>query len=58
MKTALRFERMDSPLGPMLLLAAGDALAGIHFDGQRHHPVIGADARHDPGQPVLRAAKA
>jgi methylated-DNA-[protein]-cysteine S-methyltransferase len=58
MKNALRFERMDSPLGPMLLLAAGDALAGIHFDGQRHHPVVGADARPDPGHPVLRAAKA
>ena len=58
MKTAFRFERMESPLGPMLLLAVDNALAGIHFDGQRHHPVVGADSRHDPGHPALRAAKA
>ena len=58
MKTDFRFERMESPLGPMLLLAVDDALAGIHFDGQRHHPVVGADSRHDPGHPALREAKA
>jgi len=58
MNTTFRFERMDGPLGPMLLLAVDDALAGIHFDGQRHHPIVGADSRHDPGHPALRAAKA
>jgi methylated-DNA-[protein]-cysteine S-methyltransferase len=58
MKTTFRFERMESPLGPMLLLATGDALAAIHFDGQRHQIATDAESRHDPDHPALRAAKA
>jgi len=58
MKTALLFERMESPLGPMLLLAADGALAGIRFDGQRHLPAVGGEWRHAADHPPLRAAKA
>jgi methylated-DNA-[protein]-cysteine S-methyltransferase len=58
MKTAFRFERLQSPLGPMLLFAADDALAGIHFDLQRHQPDTGGEWRHAARHPALRAAKA
>jgi methylated-DNA-[protein]-cysteine S-methyltransferase len=58
MKTTVCFDRMPSPLGPMLLVAAGETLAAIHFDGQRHQSPIGADWRHAPGHPALRAAQA
>ena len=30
--------RYDSPLGPILLAAAGAELLGLWFDGQRHQP--------------------
>ena len=58
MKTAFCFERISSPLGAMLLVAADAALAGIHFEGQRHLPAIGADWRRCAGHPALRAAQA
>jgi methylated-DNA-[protein]-cysteine S-methyltransferase len=59
--TAMRFDpslvaaRHASPLGPMLLAATQRGLAGLWFDGQRHHP----DAtgwRFDADQPTLREA--
>ena len=58
MKNFLCFERTTGPLGPMLLLAVDDALAGVHFDGQRHHPDVDGRWRHAPGHPGLRAAQA
>ncbi|MCE2916871.1 MAG: methylated-DNA--[protein]-cysteine S-methyltransferase [Rubrivivax sp.] len=30
--------RLDSPLGPLLAAATAQGLAGLWFDGQRHHP--------------------
>jgi methylated-DNA-[protein]-cysteine S-methyltransferase len=30
--------RLDSPLGPLLAAATARGLAGLWFDGQRHHP--------------------
>jgi methylated-DNA-[protein]-cysteine S-methyltransferase len=47
--------RHDSPLGPMLLAASPVGLAGLWFDGQRHHPEAGR-WRHDPSHPTLRLA--
>lgn len=45
-----------SPLGPLILAAAGDRLCGVWFDGQPHLP----DMRHwhsAPDHPVLEQAK-
>jgi methylated-DNA-[protein]-cysteine S-methyltransferase len=56
MKTTVCFDRMPSPLGTILLVAVDDALAGIHFDGQRYLPAIGADWWDGAKHPALRAA--
>lgn len=47
--------RLDTPLGPLTLVATAHGLAGAWFDGQKHHP--GAiDAPPDPAHPHLRQA--
>ncbi len=57
----MRFEsiaatsQMRSPLGLVTLAATGHGLAGVWFEGQRHHPDTGPWPRHDD-HPVLRAA--
>jgi len=49
--------RIDSPLGPMTLAASAEGLAGLWFDGQKHHP--GAlDAPHDAAQAFIAQARA
>jgi methylated-DNA-[protein]-cysteine S-methyltransferase len=58
MKTTIRFDRIASPLGTMLVVAADDALAGVYFEGQRWQRAVGADWRHDAAHPVLRATQA
>lgn len=48
--------RYDSPLGPIILAAAGEQLVGVWFDGQRHQP----DTSTWPvatDHPVLQLAK-
>ena len=47
--------RCDSPLGPMIVAATAQGLAGIWFEGQRHLPDSAAWP-HRPGHPVLRQA--
>lgn len=47
----------DGPLGPMVLAALGDHLAGVWFDGQRHQPDACA-WRQCPDHPVLQEAQA
>lgn len=49
--------RHPSPLGPMLLAATSQGLAGLWFEGQRHHPDTSGWA-HDPQHPTLRLAMA
>jgi methylated-DNA-[protein]-cysteine S-methyltransferase len=48
---------VDTPVGPLTLVAEGDALVGVWMVDQRHHP---GDASHgpaaDPGDPVLALA--
>ena len=47
----------DSPLGPLLLAAEGDALTGLWLDGQKYYAAgLPEDAAEDPSQPVLKAA--
>lgn len=50
-------QRIDTPLGPMLLAACGRGLAGAWFEGQRHQPDAGA-WREAPTHPVLCEAAA
>lgn len=47
--------RHVSRLGPVLLAATPKGLAGLWFDGQRHHPDATA-WRLDPSHPILREA--
>jgi methylated-DNA-[protein]-cysteine S-methyltransferase len=58
MKTGIHYDLVLSPLGTLRLVACGDTLAGIHFDGGRHQSVIGADWRQSANHRVLRAARA
>ena len=47
--------RFDTPLGPVLLARTARGLAGLWFDGQRHHPgTLAAPRRVD--DPLLRGA--
>ena len=52
-----RYDFYDSPHGRMLLVANGDGLTGVFFEGQKYHPAIGPDWRRDAGHPVLAQAK-
>ena len=56
MNSTTRYDLVPGPLGTMLLVARGDELAGIHFEGGRHQPAIGADWRRAPDHSLLRAA--
>jgi methylated-DNA-[protein]-cysteine S-methyltransferase len=51
------FARFAGPLGPMLLVARGDALSGVYFEGQKYEPPVAPDWRLDPRHPVLRLAQ-
>ena len=48
---------IPSPLGDMLLVADGHALAGVYFGGQKYFPAVAPDWREDASMPVLRAAR-
>lgn len=43
----------DSPLGPILLAASDQGLAGLWFEGQRHWPQASASWRVQPTHAVL-----
>ena len=58
MNTGIHYDLVPGPLGTMLLLASGDGLTGIHFEGERYQPAIGADWRRTPDHLLLRAAQA
>ena len=47
--------RIDTPLGPVTAVATARGLAGLWFDGQRHHPGP-IDVPVDAGQPHLAQA--
>ena len=46
--------RADTPLGLVTLVATERGLAGLWFDGQKHHPGP-IDLPHDPGQRWIAA---
>jgi methylated-DNA-[protein]-cysteine S-methyltransferase len=49
--------RYDSPLGPMIVAATANGLAGAWFEDQRHLP-DSSGWPEEPGHPVLRRAVA
>jgi methylated-DNA-[protein]-cysteine S-methyltransferase len=51
------YDFLPTPLGALLLIARDGALLGVHFDGGRYAPAIGADWRHAPGDAPLAAAR-
>jgi len=56
MNLPIAYVLWESPLGRMMLVAEGDALVGVYFDGQRHQPPVGAAWRQRPESAVLRRA--
>ena len=51
------YDFYDSPHGQMLLVASDEGLAGVYFEGQKYHPEIAPEWRHDAGRAALRGAK-
>lgn len=49
----IRHARFASPLGTLFAIAAGGALTGIYFDGQRYAPAIPGEWREDPAHAPL-----
>jgi len=47
--------QIETPLGPLLLVATDAGLAGAWFDAQKHHPGL-LDVPVQPGQPHLAQA--
>ena len=47
--------RFDTPLGPMVAIAAGDALASVDFTDARYARTIAPGWREDPRSPLLIA---
>lgn len=47
--------RIDTPLGPLTLVASARGLAAALFDAQSHHPGV-LDAPQQPGHPHLQHA--
>ncbi|HTF15238.1 MAG TPA: cysteine methyltransferase, partial [Burkholderiales bacterium] len=52
------YDLYESPQGQMLLVADGEGLSGVYFDGQKYLPRVDPDwrrdARHAPLQQVKR----
>ncbi len=51
------FTHVDSPLGPMLVTARPEGIAGVFFVGQKYSPAVEADWREAPGDALLAAAR-
>ena len=47
----------ESPYGQMLLVADGEALCGVYFDGQKYLPQVASQWRRDAQHATLRQAK-
>ncbi len=56
MNEIVRWCRIETPLGTVRVVARGDAIAGVWFDGQKYDVVPGAAWRESPGDPLLREA--
>src|SRR5258706_9472420 len=51
------YDLYESPHGRMLLVANGEGLSGVYFDGQKYLPQVEPDWRRDARHAPLRQAK-
>src|SRR5258706_14295613 len=51
------YDLYESPQGQMLLVASGEGLSGVYFDGQKYLPQVEPDWRRDARHAPLRQAK-
>jgi methylated-DNA-[protein]-cysteine S-methyltransferase len=51
------YDFYQGPHGPMLLVADGDGISGVYFDGQKYLPQIASQWRRDAGHAPLRQAR-
>jgi methylated-DNA-[protein]-cysteine S-methyltransferase len=51
------YDLYESPHGQMLLVAEGEGLSGVYFEGQKYHPQVEAEWRRDARHARLRQAK-
>jgi len=51
------YDLYESPQGQMLLVANGEGLSGVYFDGQKYLPQVESDWRRDARHAPLRQAK-
>jgi methylated-DNA-[protein]-cysteine S-methyltransferase len=56
MNEIVRWCRIETPLGTVRIVARGDAIAGVWFDGQKYDAVPDVAWRESPGDPLLRDA--
>jgi methylated-DNA-[protein]-cysteine S-methyltransferase len=52
-----RYGFYESPYGQMLLVASGDGLSGVYFEGQKYYPSIDAEWRCDEQHAVIAQAR-
>jgi len=51
------YDFYESPHGRMLIVATGEALCGVYFDGQKYLPEVDPEWRHDAHHAPLHHAK-
>jgi methylated-DNA-[protein]-cysteine S-methyltransferase len=51
------YDLYEGPQGQMLLVADGEGLSGVYFDGQKYLPQVESDWRRDARHAPLRQAK-
>jgi methylated-DNA-[protein]-cysteine S-methyltransferase len=51
------YDFYESPHGRMLLVANDAGLSGVYFEGQKYHPPIALEWRHDAAHAPLRQAQ-
>jgi len=51
------YDLYESPHGQMLLVADGEGVSGVYFDGQKYLPQVESDWRRDARHAPLRQAK-
>jgi methylated-DNA-[protein]-cysteine S-methyltransferase len=56
MNEIVRWCRIETPLGTVRIVARGDAIAGVWFDGQKYDAVPDGSWRESPNAPLLRDA--
>ena len=52
-----RYDRFDSPLGPVIAIAGDEGLLHVDFVGAKYERAIAPDWIHDPGAPAIAACR-